>query len=143
MQSKPYLFMILPILLMAACQSSGQTAGQQQSPGEWITLFDGESLEQWRGYNREDLPEAWSIEGDELVFTPGTGDGGISSPGRSLVILSSRLNITSVRGVTAASFTMSWSRIRRSTGPVRSSRLLMMRPRPAVTSKISLPLSTI
>lgn len=77
MQSrKPYVFMMLPILLMAACQSSGQTADQQQSPGEWITLFDGESLDQWRGYNRDDVPDAWSIEGDELVFTPGTGDGG-------------------------------------------------------------------
>lgn len=39
--------------------------------GEWITLFDGESTEHWRGYNMDDMPETWVIEGDELVLHPG------------------------------------------------------------------------
>lgn len=71
------VIMLLPALFLAACQNPQQTSAQQQnSAGEWITLFDGESLDQWRGYNREDVPGAWSIEGDELVFTPGAGEGG-------------------------------------------------------------------
>ena len=25
----------------------------------WITLFDGKTMNGWRGYNREDVPTAW------------------------------------------------------------------------------------
>lgn len=36
----------------------------------WITLFDGTSLDAWKGYGTDGLPEPWAIEGDALVFQP-------------------------------------------------------------------------
>jgi hypothetical protein len=37
---------------------------------EFTALFDGTSLDQWRGYRSEEVPGAWSIEGDLLAFDP-------------------------------------------------------------------------
>ena len=36
----------------------------------WTMLFDGSSLDAWRGYRREEVPGAWKIEGGLLAFTP-------------------------------------------------------------------------
>ncbi|WP_083264278.1 3-keto-disaccharide hydrolase [Pseudohongiella acticola] len=37
----------------------------------WITLFDGSSLDEWRGYNSPDFPDqGWVIEDDALVLRP-------------------------------------------------------------------------
>ena len=33
-----------------------------EAQDEWITLFDGTSMEHWRGYLKEDMPAEWSIE---------------------------------------------------------------------------------
>lgn len=41
---------------------------------EWITLFDGESFEGWRGYGRTDMPSAWTIE-DGAIKINGSGRG--------------------------------------------------------------------
>ena len=35
---------------------------------DWITLFDGSSLEGWRGYNGETMPPGWKIEEGVLTF---------------------------------------------------------------------------
>lgn len=43
---------------------------------DWIVLFDGSSLDHWRGYLREDVPSAWRIEYGSLAFVPGEGEGG-------------------------------------------------------------------
>lgn len=40
----------------------------------WITLFDGNSFEGWRGYNRADMPGAWTIE-DGAIKINGSGRG--------------------------------------------------------------------
>ena len=37
---------------------------------EWITLFDGESFEGWRGYGRTDMPSAWTIEDGAIKIRP-------------------------------------------------------------------------
>ncbi|TWO33355.1 DUF1080 domain-containing protein [Seonamhaeicola sediminis] len=42
---------------------------------EWIKLFDGSSLDYWRGYLKDDMPDEWVIEDGVLVFTP-SEDGG-------------------------------------------------------------------
>ncbi len=42
---------------------------------EWITLFDGSSMDAWRGYLMDDMPAAWSIEDNTLAFTPVKGGG--------------------------------------------------------------------
>ncbi len=38
-------------------------------------LFDGESLEAWRGYRMDDVPTGWSATGGALAFAPGAGGG--------------------------------------------------------------------
>ena len=36
---------------------------------EWITLFDGSSLNGWRAYNGDRMPPGWKIINSVLTFT--------------------------------------------------------------------------
>ncbi|MEJ2585701.1 MAG: DUF1080 domain-containing protein, partial [Robiginitalea sp.] len=67
----------LALLALTACkeQSEGnqnklsmasQTLFDQQE--EWIVLFDGTSMDAWRGYGMEEVPETWKIEDGAMVF---------------------------------------------------------------------------
>lgn len=47
--------------------AAGATQGQA---GEWKVLFDGSSFDGWKGYLRDDVPEAWKIEDGAMVFYP-------------------------------------------------------------------------
>jgi hypothetical protein len=40
----------------------------------WQLLFDGNSLEGWRGYNSEFMPNGWSVENGMLIRTGPGGD---------------------------------------------------------------------
>ena len=40
---------------------------------EWITLFDGTSLDGWRGYNMDSLPPGWVIEDGAIAFNTELG----------------------------------------------------------------------
>lgn len=42
----------------------------------YITLFDGTSLEGWRGYGKDHVPARWTIEDGCLKFSEGQGEGG-------------------------------------------------------------------
>ncbi|SIQ09164.1 3-keto-disaccharide hydrolase [Maribacter ulvicola] len=37
---------------------------------EWEVLFNGTSLEKWKGFKTNEVSDAWKIEGEALVFTP-------------------------------------------------------------------------
>ena len=57
-------------LLAAESRRNGQLP-DNDAAGDWITLFDGSSTDEWRLYNRADFPsEGWQIEDDTLVFRP-------------------------------------------------------------------------
>tara|TARA_B110000003_G_scaffold83922_1_gene85897 strand:+ start:36447 stop:37190 length:744 start_codon:yes stop_codon:yes gene_type:complete len=43
--------------------------------GEWIILFDGTSLDNWKGYLSETVYPEWNIKDSILVFTPGKEGG--------------------------------------------------------------------
>ncbi|MBL4663412.1 MAG: DUF1080 domain-containing protein [Flavobacteriaceae bacterium] len=45
------------------------------SNSEWIALFDGTSLDNWRGYLMKDMPAEWTIEDGAMAFTPGEKGG--------------------------------------------------------------------
>jgi hypothetical protein len=49
----------------AACAIAFTSAGAQTKPaagsGEWRTLFDGTSLDAWRGYKQDKAPDGWKI----------------------------------------------------------------------------------
>jgi hypothetical protein len=43
-------------------------------PGEWRTLFDGTSLDAWRGYGSDRLPEGWKVVEGALTRVASAGD---------------------------------------------------------------------
>ena len=42
---------------------------------DWVILFDGSNLDQWRGYNAEGMYPEWTIEDGTMAFTPGEEGG--------------------------------------------------------------------
>ncbi len=40
----------------------------------WITMFDGKTMNGWRGYDREDVPNAWEVN-DGAIHIKGSGAG--------------------------------------------------------------------
>ena len=50
-------------LLCAALAAGAAPAPQNKAakPGPWKALFDGKSLDAWRGYKTETVPEGWKI----------------------------------------------------------------------------------
>jgi len=41
----------------------------------WTILFDGSSYNQWRGFQKEEVPQEWTIEGEAMAFVPGDEGG--------------------------------------------------------------------
>lgn len=73
------LFTLAIFLITSGCSdgSSQNPSAENNSDKEWTILFDGTNTDHWRGYNMDRFPdEAWSIENNELVFSP--ADGGSS-----------------------------------------------------------------
>lgn len=50
--------------------SAGAGASVRADSGGWVALFDGTSLDGWRGYKKQAVPAAWKVEGNTLAFTP-------------------------------------------------------------------------
>lgn len=63
----------------AQTAAEAQTAPNRLTPEEeaegFELLFDGESLDAWRGFRMEDVPAGWSAKDGALAFTPGVGGG--------------------------------------------------------------------
>ena len=66
--------LLLAALALAACGGAPATTGGADADG-WTRLFDGETLDGWRGYNGAAPPAAWSVQDGALVLTP-DGRGG-------------------------------------------------------------------
>lgn len=65
------IYTLLILLIMPACN---QKSDPQTNPtSEWITLFDGESFDGWKGYNSESIPEKWEIQ-DGMIIVSRDGD---------------------------------------------------------------------
>ena len=70
------LLLIFSIILISCNQSTKSKANTEEKvimeeQDEWTTLFDGTSLDQWHGYNKEnEMYDEWSIQDDVMVFTP-------------------------------------------------------------------------
>ena len=49
------------------------TVSSKETPNKegWTILFDGSSLDKWRGYLSENIYPEWTIQDDVMVFTPG------------------------------------------------------------------------
>ena len=55
-------------------EASNQLTAEEAAEG-FELLFDGESLDAWRGFQIEDVPGGWSAMDGSLAFTPGAGGG--------------------------------------------------------------------
>src|SRR5690606_12280493 len=73
---------VVVIAVVGACETpdgsrpapATDTVGASEQ-NDIIVLFDGESLDAWRGFQRSDIPEGWTITDDgELHFTSAEGD---------------------------------------------------------------------
>lgn len=76
--SRPLLVLVALATALAGC--GGLAGGADGVPAGasdgWVDLFDGATLDGWRGYGRADVPSAWRAEGGAIRLVPGTGDGG-------------------------------------------------------------------
>ena len=59
----------LPVLPAVADEPSAET-----KPDNWTVLFDGSSLDHWRGYKSEERPAGWVIEDGTLCRKTGGDD---------------------------------------------------------------------
>ena len=84
----PTLFSIA----IALFSSVGVAAGQSPSPNQltaaekaagWRLLFDGSTLEGWRGFHRQDIPGGWMVESGSIKKTAGRGTP--ENPGGDLI----------------------------------------------------------
>lgn len=48
---------------------------QSENNDDWTILFDGSTLDNWRGYLSENIYPEWTIQNDALMFTPGEEGG--------------------------------------------------------------------
>ena len=67
-------FLGLALLSMMAVAGFGKDKkekGKGGKGGETVVLFDGTSMEGWRGYNRTDIPARWSIDNGALKIAGG------------------------------------------------------------------------
>lgn len=74
------LFSSLVFLGTVSCTSQAQnnTLSSKEKSEGWTLLFDGQSTEKWRGYNKENFPEkGWVVEDGALTVVPGEGGGDI------------------------------------------------------------------
>jgi hypothetical protein len=46
----------------------------EEPEADWISLFDGESLNGWRGYDSLDIPPGWRVVDGTIHFSDGKGD---------------------------------------------------------------------
>lgn len=64
----------LNVLLLSLFVSCSESPTTDVESGEWISLFDGESLVGWRGYNGIDIQGAWMANDGILQLGPKSED---------------------------------------------------------------------
>ena len=91
------LAFVLAVSLFTACASGDEaevseveeaapnTLTEQEVEDGWVLLFDGESTDGWRGYNRDAFPDGgWVIE-DGTLRVIGTGQGEAGGEGGDII----------------------------------------------------------
>jgi hypothetical protein len=56
--------------LLSAQQQQSESGSCCEIPegGEWITMFDGKTLNGWRGYNKKEAPSGWQVKDGVITF---------------------------------------------------------------------------
>ncbi|MGB3617679.1 MAG: DUF1080 domain-containing protein [Catalinimonas sp.] len=78
---KPYCLALVVMLTACGGQNTKSATNDEATVpadttgGEWVTLFDGTSTDQWRNYRQDTLSDKWRVEGETLTLTErGGGD---------------------------------------------------------------------
>lgn len=73
------LIALITLVTLTSCKNKKEEEkidSMQEEPtvavADWEVLFDGSNFDQWRGYLRDTMPAEWRIEGDAMLFEPGT-----------------------------------------------------------------------
>jgi hypothetical protein len=56
--------------------TADNTLTKKEKSNDWMLLFDGQSMEHWKGFKKNDVPAAWQIE-DGAIALAGEGGGDI------------------------------------------------------------------
>lgn len=59
----------------ASVPDTVNTLTEAEREAGWQLLFDGSSLDGWRGYQQDEVPDSWTIE-EEAIHFPGDDDNG-------------------------------------------------------------------
>ena len=64
--------LLLGCILLSSCQENKSKEKKENTikKKEWISLFDGKTLNGWHQYNGSAIGEAWSVVDSTLVFDP-------------------------------------------------------------------------
>lgn len=60
----------------SASASAENSLSRAEKAEGWVLLFDGQSMEHWRGFKKDEVPSAWQIEDGAIALT-GSGGGDI------------------------------------------------------------------
>lgn len=83
---KNLTFILIILTTFLACKNEKKETAQTVQPkkeaivenkqeNDWVILFDGSSMDAWRGYLMDSMPSGWSIEDGAMAFTPVKGCG--------------------------------------------------------------------
>ena len=68
-----FAFCTFAISVIAPHASADNALSAEEKAAGWELLFDGESMNHWRNYQREDIRQQWTIEESSMVLTGGGG----------------------------------------------------------------------
>lgn len=75
MKKKTLRISVLSLILLWGCSDTNHRIEMNDEGGGWVSLFDGKSLDGWRGYNGIDIQGAWKAENGVLQLEPVSPDG--------------------------------------------------------------------
>lgn len=71
------LLSILAIALFVCSMgfNSAEAKPKKLKANKWVYIFDGKTYDGWRGYNKDFVPEKWTVEEGGIMRVSGSGDG--------------------------------------------------------------------
>ena len=78
-----FLILTICLLTFTSCKENKEKEVEKdvietvdkEISNEWTMLFDGTSLDNWRGYLSEEMHPEWTVEDGTMAFTPGEEGG--------------------------------------------------------------------